>query len=824
MKLRTVFSSLIAFVLLSTLNLTSFAQQAPQLTKLYYPETVAGFAYSPDSNTLAISYQGGKVRIWDAETGTIRHTLEHPNVKSVSDIAYSPDGKTLAAACDDWKVRLWDVATGALKNTLIGHTSTVVSVAYSPDGTTLVSSAWFSDNNLHLWDAETGESINVWGGNVANIANHLTYSPDGTILAVESLNRVFLWDVATGRLLHNFEGNRFAYSPDGTTLATNATGGGRTVSLWDIKTGTLLHRLTGHIDSVSYVVYSPDGKTLASGSYDESVRLWDVATGTLTNVLALSGAVIGVAYSPNGNTLITAGGQDRLRLWDATTSTLLHTFGQGSSEDPGILGVSSVVYSLDGTTIAHWSGAWGTIELWRLAPPPTPIIFTPSEVADQTFTAGTPVNLTLPFATGGTAPYTYTLTPLSNGLQFNPTTRELHGTPLTAMDATTLTYTATDASGRSESLTFNITVTAAPATGIITFSPNVIAPRTFVTGSPITPVLLPVATGGIAPYNYTLVPLPDGLAFDPATRQLTGTPTTVASTSTTYTVTDAASTTASLTFTINVIDGSTPGDVPDAALAAAIRRSLGLPADTALTTALINQLTNLDGYAQSITTLTGLEQATNLRTLDLGQNQIVDISALSSLTQLTHLYLDDNQIADISPLAGLRNLRLLRLARNPITDLMPLLALQQQNPGLDVDIHVPPRGSGVTFADANLEAAVRATLELRSADPLTTTTMLNLITLEAYDRRIASISGLEHATNLVALDLGLNQIVDISPLAGLTQLEVLYLDDNQIVDVSPLAGLTKLNTLFLRGNPIASLDPISHLLDDIRVFRARMAQ
>ena len=91
--------------------------------------------------------------------------------------------------------------------------------------------------------------------------------------------------------------------------------------------------------------------------------------------------------------------------------------------------------------------------------------FSPNVIADQTFTVGTPVNLTLPFATGGTAPYTYALTTpqFPNGLQFDPATRELHGTPLTPMDATPVTYTATDATGASASLTFTITVQDTPA-------------------------------------------------------------------------------------------------------------------------------------------------------------------------------------------------------------------------------------------------------------------------------------------------------------------------------------------------------------------------
>ena len=392
-----------------------------------------------------------------------------------------------------------------------------------------------------------------------------------------------------------------------------------------------------------------------------------------------------------------------------------------------------------------------------------------------------------------------------------------------------------------------ITPTSVPPTSL-TLTPSEIANQTFTLGNAIQPLLLPQAAGGIAPYTYTLLPIPDGLRFDAAAQLLTGTPTTLGTTPVTYTIRDTASNTASLTFTINVIPVSTPGVIQDANLAGAIRRSLGVPANTSLTADVMQQLTILNAYAQGITNLTGLEQATNLTTLDLGANQITDISVLANLTQLTHLYLDDNQIRDVSPLAGLTTLRLLRLARNPIQDTAPLAALVAQNPGLDIDIPVtaPPPPTGVTFTDANLELAVRNTLGLTPGTPLTTAVMLGLVTLEAYDRRIVSLSGLEHAKNLIALDLGTNAIVDVSPLAGLTQLELLYLDNNQIVDVSPLTGLvqlthlyldnnqivdvsplaslTQLEVLFLTGNPIQSLAPISHLIGTLRVFRHRLEQ
>ena len=97
--------------------------------------------------------------------------------------------------------------------------------------------------------------------------------------------------------------------------------------------------------------------------------------------------------------------------------------------------------------------------LWRLTPTAGTITFTPNAIADQTFTVGTAVNLTLPSASGGTAPYTYTLDPIPVGLQFDSTTQLMSGTPTTATPATRTTYTATDAAAQTASLTFTMTVT-----------------------------------------------------------------------------------------------------------------------------------------------------------------------------------------------------------------------------------------------------------------------------------------------------------------------------------------------------------------------------
>ena len=393
------------------------------------------------------------------------------------------------------------------------------------------------------------------------------------------------------------------------------------------------------------------------------------------------------------------------------------------------------------------------------------------------------------------------------------------------LDTLPLTITTVDDFKTSDDPRTSVMVGGPVTPADITFTPNQIPNQTFVVNMPITPFYLPIATGGTAPYTYTLAPLPTGLAFNATTQELSGTPTVLGKTTSTYTATDAANRAGTLTFTIEVLAGNTPSVIPDAKLAAAVWRSLSLAANTPLTVAVMAQLKNLDAYGAGVVQLDGLEHATNLTTLDLGMNQITNISTLASLTKLTHLYLDDNQITDVTALSGLTNLRLLRLAGNTIQNTTPLATLLQQNPGLDLDIPVtPPQVDSVTFTDGKLETAVRIALRMTASETITKETMLRLFFLEAYDRRIASIQGLEHATNLIALDLGKNAIVDISPLSGLTQLQILFLDNNQIVDVSPLKDLAQLDLLFLTGNPISSLAPISHLIDDIQIFRSKAEQ
>ncbi|AOC52490.1 tolB protein precursor [Microcystis aeruginosa NIES-2481] len=149
------------------------------------------------------------------------------------------------------------------------------------------------------------------------------------------------------------------YSPDGRYLANG--GWDKTIKIWEVATGKQLRTLTGHSDPVLSVVYSPDGRYLASGSDDNTIKIWEVATGKqLRTLTGHSVSVWSVVYSPDGRYLASGSADKNIKIWEVATGKELRTLTGHSS------GVNSVVYSPDGRYLA--SGSYdNTIKIWEVA-------------------------------------------------------------------------------------------------------------------------------------------------------------------------------------------------------------------------------------------------------------------------------------------------------------------------------------------------------------------------------------------------------------------------------------------------------------------------
>ena len=150
-----------------------------------------------------------------------------------------------------------------------------------------------------------------------------------------------------------------AFSPDGKRLASGSED--KTVRLWDPATGASIGTLLGHSDWVRIVEFSPDGKRLASGSNEETVRLWDPATGASVGTLqGHSHWVRAVAFSPDGKRLASGSNDKTVRLWDPASGVSIGTL-LGHSD-----WVWVVAFSPDGKLLV--SGSYDmTVRLWDSA-------------------------------------------------------------------------------------------------------------------------------------------------------------------------------------------------------------------------------------------------------------------------------------------------------------------------------------------------------------------------------------------------------------------------------------------------------------------------
>ena len=167
-----------------------------------------------------------------------------------------------------------------------------------------------------------------------SISGDIAFSPDGSRLAVSGSIGIWIYDAYTGAEVNLYPRNlngvsNVVFSLDGRTIASWSVDGH--IRLWDVITGEHMQTLTGHTDSVECVAFSPDGRTIASGSSDSTIRLWDAITGVHKRTLAediqgglgfLADIVHRVVFSPDGGTIASEHGPSydhTIHLWDAIT-------------------------------------------------------------------------------------------------------------------------------------------------------------------------------------------------------------------------------------------------------------------------------------------------------------------------------------------------------------------------------------------------------------------------------------------------------------------------------------------------------------------------
>jgi WD40 repeat protein len=286
-------------------------------------------------------------------------------------VAFSPDGKTLAAAVDTGKmtyesrgIHVYDWTTGQKLHHLVGSNvyDMVMSLAFSPDGKLLASAG--RSATIQLWDPTTGQQVHRGGDGNAMWVEAVAFSPNGkTVAAAGRDGAIVLWEAGTGKFIRRIAGPApkakpgalfndkvwsLAFSPDGKTLASGS--GDTCIYLWDPATGKQIGRLDGHKHWVRAVAFSPDSKTLVSGSQDKTVRLWDLATKQPIHQLGGQGAIRSVGFSSDGK-ILAAQSEHAILLWDtATAKPIAHKVNKVAFD------ALSLALSPDGKTVAIGGG------------------------------------------------------------------------------------------------------------------------------------------------------------------------------------------------------------------------------------------------------------------------------------------------------------------------------------------------------------------------------------------------------------------------------------------------------------------------------------
>jgi RNA polymerase sigma factor (sigma-70 family) len=372
-----------------TLRLWDMATGKEVRRLLGHRGAVRNLALSPDGSVLASSgdawrgQEPGRILLWDVGTGKERARLPGPE-KQATCLAWSPDGKTLAAGGEDGSLRLYALAAGREVRRLAWHKGSVERLAFSPDGARLASAG--KDRTVCVGDpAGREEPLRLRGKEKEY--HFVAFAPDGkTLLSggdcygddisqkIPSVNTIAVWDPATGERLREFrvgddrdgdsDGSAsVALSPDGKTLALGYWD--YTVRVWDVAAGKPLRRLPGYPDRfypAYHLAFSPDGKTLAAAGSHHAVCLLDTATGNqlLKDAPAQESTIQAVAVAPDGKRLATASADFTVCLWNAATGQALHDL-------RGHTGwLYAVVFAPDGRALAS-GGSDGIVRVWDAA-------------------------------------------------------------------------------------------------------------------------------------------------------------------------------------------------------------------------------------------------------------------------------------------------------------------------------------------------------------------------------------------------------------------------------------------------------------------------
>jgi len=358
------------------------AAYAPGTRHMYPIDSgVADFSISRDGRLLAVvTYGSNKITLIDLTSEkTIRQIgpVTPGDDNRLNAVALSPDGRSIAASGGaDTTITLWDTTTGSELHRLEGHSGPVTALAFSSDGKWLLSGGSdlrtnnaqgalvdMIDHTVRLWEVGTGKELHRFEGHSSSIAA-VSFSPNNSLCySIAADGMIIEWEISSGLLLNQYGGSgQFVFAGVVDPTGKYAAVGGMstdmsqrgTTMLWPLgdNSDATPTPLTKHTQRVSSLAFSPDGRYLVSGGYDDLAVVWAVSTGQALQTYSGGQAmrISKVGFSPDGRSIFTGaegsvnGIQGIVRNWSVASNAVLNTL-RYSSE------VTALANSPDGRSL-----------------------------------------------------------------------------------------------------------------------------------------------------------------------------------------------------------------------------------------------------------------------------------------------------------------------------------------------------------------------------------------------------------------------------------------------------------------------------------------
>ena len=337
--------------------------------------------FSTEGKMVASISADSRADVSDLATATtMSDELEYPGLTGDTAVAFSPGGNLAAFIFTDGRALIWDTIKREILYEMDGNYSDVIQVALSPNGDRIALKS-HNDDLLRIFDP-TLETSRYYGMIYGEAIQEAMFSPHGKLAAlVLETGNVVIQDLSlkNGYLAeHEVRDSDFtkalAFSFDESMLAYGSLGG--TVKIWDIPREEVFRtlqipesasndRMRGRV-MVMAVAFSSDGKMLAAGSDDQTIRIWDTAMGGTAHVLTGHfGSVKALAFAPSGKIIASGSGDQTVRIWNLSTgNTSVQCEWYEGWDDP----ITTVAFSPDGKMMASGSSRReGNMRLWDAA-------------------------------------------------------------------------------------------------------------------------------------------------------------------------------------------------------------------------------------------------------------------------------------------------------------------------------------------------------------------------------------------------------------------------------------------------------------------------